>query len=532
MLTPVKKSTGHHLDWFPRASSVVLFSLGTVVLLGWQFNVEFLLSILHGLPPMVPNTALCFMLTGSALWLLVSHKQSRQKIIVARLFGLLAFLIGALTLLEYTSSEKVVLVDNLMAPLFSHTPYVLRSSPHTSIAFTFSGLALFLMGSRTARTTMLIQWLSLTVLFIAVVVIFGYIYGEIPFYAYNDLIGMSLHSSIGLIFLSIGILTVHPNVGIISIISSNTAGGIVLRRLFPAIVLVPLTLGGFIMLGRKAGLYTEEFGTSLLQALSVIVMAIVVAHVVRILNREEMLRQRAEKQARLQHDELAHLHRLNIMNEMASSLAHEINQPLTAISTYLYTCIRKLRKLENVPDDVMSSMERIDSSTNLAAEIVRRMREFVQKQKSEKSDINVNELIKETIKFIEHDLRSNQIDLDINVEENLPEINVDHIQIEQVLLNLLRNAIDAVETARRKTITVHAFLNSRGKVQLDICDTGPGLNNDTLARIFEPFFSTKSASGMGMGLSISRSIIESHGGSIWADSEQNIGTCVSFSLPL
>ncbi len=524
----------HPIAWLPSAVAGYLVSLGIIVLVGWQVGSTFLYSIIPGLPPMVPNTALGLILCGASLWLLSNAHVTRGKRYLGQLLALSSFCIGIFTLGEYLNIAPFGSIDQLLVTLFSIEPLVLRPSPHTSVAFLLGSTALFLLGFQKSKPILIIQSLSLAMLLIAVLVFFGYIYGEIPFYAYSELIGMALHTASAFILLALGILLCNPTTGLMRIISSNTTGGLVIRRLFPAIVLVPLVLGGLITVGRNQGLYSEQFGTALLQTLSVIVMAIIIAHVVTILNREERLKKRAEERARQNQADLAHLHRLNTMNEMASDIAHEINQPLTVISTYAFSCKRMLSKLENIPDDLTHILDTIDSASKLAAGIIRRIREFVQKESADKTMVVVSDLIEDVARLIDDNLHSHSIRLRLLVDENLPLIKVDAIQIEQVLLNLMRNAIEVLqnEDSDNKRITVSIYINKEPKLQIDICDSGPGMAPSVMNNIFESFFTTKGSKGMGMGLSISRSIIELHGGRIWAESALGEGTCVSFTLPL
>ena len=533
MNSSIKQRFQNSVAWIPFSVAGSLIGLGIIVLFGWQVDNVYLYSIIPGLPPMVPNTALGFVLCGTSLSLLAGVNTVPSRRYIGQLLALAAFSIGVFTLGEYLNIVPFGSIDQLLLSLFSIEPIVLRPSPHTSIAFSLAGLALILLGRNNRKSILIIQWLSLVILLISVVVFFGYIYGEIPFYAYSDLVGMALHTATGFILLALGILMSNPADGLMRIISSNTAGGLVMRRLFPAIVLVPLTLGGLITVGRRIGLYSEQFGTSLLQTLSVIVMAIIITHVVAILNREERLKKRAEERARQNQVDLAHLHRINTVNEMASDIAHEINQPLTVISTYAFACKRRLAALQDIPDEVTHSLDRIESATSFAAEIIRRIREFVQKADAEKTRVVINDLVEEVARLVDDNLNSHDIRFHLRLDASLPQIEVDAIQIEQVLLNLVRNAIEALQTddVVDRHITVSVHLNKEEKIQIDICDNGPGMDAATLGNIFDSFFTTKGVKGMGMGLSISRSIVELHGGRIWAESVLGEGTCVSFTLP-
>jgi hypothetical protein len=222
------------------------------------------------------------------------------------------------------------------------------------------------------------------------------------------------------------------------------------------------------------------------------------------------------------------------MSEMASSVAHEINQPLTAISTYAFASKHLLKSMDNAPQDVLQSLDRISSQADFAADIIRRMRDFARKQSPKKTNAVLNDLITEAVMFVGDEAHSRNVRIQLLIDEHLPKIKLDVIQIEQVLVNIVRNGIESFQTedVNEKRITIRAYVNKNNKIQMEICDTGPGMDSITLSKIFESFYTTKGTDGMGMGLSISRSIIESHGGQIWAESKQSKGTCFSITLPL
>jgi two-component system, LuxR family, sensor kinase FixL len=243
---------------------------------------------------------------------------------------------------------------------------------------------------------------------------------------------------------------------------------------------------------------------------------------------------RNEREQRARLDELSHVSRLCLMGEMASGLAHELNQPLTAIASYLQACQRlidagNLEKLK----PALNSAER---QALLAGEIIRRMRAFVSKRKTVIAPTNINALIKEAVGLCEANCRQNSVLLDLELVEPLPDVCVDSVQIEQVLLNLIRNSIEAMaempaDADRRLLIETGSREENQVQIQVTLKDTGPGLAADQVAHIFKPFHTTK-PKGMGMGLSISRSIIEAHGGRLWVDADPPGGAAFHFTLPI
>lgn len=229
--------------------------------------------------------------------------------------------------------------------------------------------------------------------------------------------------------------------------------------------------------------------------------------------RDITMRVEAQAEAAEARERLAHVTRLSTMGEMASGIAHEINQPLTAITTYAQACRRMLDKAAD-PDQVKQVLEKISSQAERAGEVIRRLRLFFKKRSSQRSQSDINELIRTSVDINHADTRVLDHPVVLELDENLPPVVVDEVQIQQVLINLLRNAIDAMEDRPGELVTITSRRYDEDYLELTVVDHGGGIDDDKAAQLFNPFFSTKSG-GMGMGLPISRSIVNSHGGKIW-----------------
>jgi two-component system, LuxR family, sensor kinase FixL len=240
----------------------------------------------------------------------------------------------------------------------------------------------------------------------------------------------------------------------------------------------------------------------------------------------------AERQAREHRTQLAHVLRLSTMGEMASGLAHEINQPLGAIVNYARGCERRLRAGSVDQSELRDAVHEIAREALRAGEIIRRLRDLVRKDSPRQETADVNQLVREAVAIIEPEARHAGIALRLEAALDLPRVACDSIQIEQVILNLLLNGVDALEAAGngKRTLAVETAISIGGAVEVAVSDTGIGLPAPP-ADVFAPFFSTKAA-GLGMGLSISRSIIEAHGGRLWATSNCECGSTFRFTLPL
>ena len=240
----------------------------------------------------------------------------------------------------------------------------------------------------------------------------------------------------------------------------------------------------------------------------------------------------AEEEARRNLQEAAHTMRLGTMGEMASTIAHELNQPLTALVSYCGTAKSMADALPSQPDKFVKILDHAMEQAHRASDIIRHFREFVSKGNQQRQLINFDSLVESATELLRGELRKSGITLEFHLGNVNCSVYVDRIQLEQVILNLLRNSIDAITQSGRKDgrIDVYTRWLPNGAVELSVIDNGPGVAPELMEHLFEPFQSGK-ATGMGMGLSISRSIIESHGGRLWNNKYQQGGAHFGLTLP-
>ncbi len=241
-------------------------------------------------------------------------------------------------------------------------------------------------------------------------------------------------------------------------------------------------------------------------------------------------RKNAEAAARRHQAELTHVLRLGTMGEMAAGLAHEINQPLGAIASYAQGSTRRLRGPSPDIPGVLGAIEQITAEALRAGEIIRRLRTLVRKEAPRQDWIDLNEIVRNVLQLLRPDALLHRIALRAELDRALPRVVGDGIQVEQVVVNLVRNGIEALSaSAEPRELSVSTAADG-DSVHAIVSDTGAGLNPDLRERIFDPFFSTKS-DGLGMGLSISRTIVESHGGRLWTVPSPR-GATFQFTLPI
>jgi two-component system sensor kinase FixL len=253
----------------------------------------------------------------------------------------------------------------------------------------------------------------------------------------------------------------------------------------------------------------------------------------QVMLRDISRRKRAEEAVREKQAELAHVMRLNTMGNMVSQLAHEINQPLYAINNYASACRQLLQdRKRDCPFELREWVQKISEQATRAGEIIRRLSHFVRKTPPARSSALLHAVIQRVVELVEIDARLDRVRIRLDLTEGAQRVVIDRVQIEQVVVNLVVNAIEAMETtAVELREVVLSCVSHQGQVEVAVRDAGAGVSTEQMDRLFEPFFTTKD-SGMGMGLSISRSIIEAHGGQLWATKNADRGMTFRFTLPL
>jgi len=247
---------------------------------------------------------------------------------------------------------------------------------------------------------------------------------------------------------------------------------------------------------------------------------------------DRTLHNNAEERVREVNLRLDQAARLSVLGEMVADLAHEIHQPLGAIANYANGSLRRLDQGQLTFDETKKYLTEIAAESMRVAEVLRRVREFIQIREPERKPVDLNEIILESLQFTRLERREHRVTIFFRPNPDLPRVRADRVQITQVLVNLFLNAIQAVAKANHPCpkILVSTHLDEAGFTEISVADNGPGIEAADLPRIFDRFFTTKSE-GLGLGLPISRSIVESHGGRLWCDSTPGESTVFRLTLP-
>jgi C4-dicarboxylate-specific signal transduction histidine kinase len=242
---------------------------------------------------------------------------------------------------------------------------------------------------------------------------------------------------------------------------------------------------------------------------------------------------RTEETLQATRTELARAVRITTIGELTASIAHEVNQPLAAVVANADACVAWLSRNEPDLAEARAAAERATQGATRAAEVIGRIRALITKAIPEKSRVQINQIIAQTAALAEGQATKNHVAIELDLAPDFPVVLGDAIQLQQVILNLVMNGIEAMTTVtdRPRTLTVLSESGSGREIRIAVQDSGIGLSEEVKRRLFEPFFTTRTA-GMGMGLSISRSIVEAHGGRLWAESNGSAGAIFQFTLPV
>jgi C4-dicarboxylate-specific signal transduction histidine kinase len=285
-------------------------------------------------------------------------------------------------------------------------------------------------------------------------------------------------------------------------------------------------IGSLVLYSDESDAFDEKEIDLLQQAASDVAQEIV-------LLRARVARTRAEEALKKTESDLARVARLTTMGELTASIAHEINQPLAALVTNASACLRWLAADPPNLKEARATAQRIMRDGNRAANVIARIRALLAKGEPARQLLNINDVIEEIVLLVRGELKRRGTTLQTKFAEGLPQVEFDRVQIQQVLMNLIVNALEAMDEVKDRphVLQIQTSADQADAVCVTVRDSGAGLSPDHIERLFDAFYSTK-ANGMGMGLSISRSIVQAHQGRLWAEANSGPGAAFKFTLPL
>lgn len=525
---------------FSLVITLLVACLAVIKLLGWYFDYEPLTRPIRDIPPLVPTTALILLIYSGVL-LAQAWMKYRYIAYLLRLLIVGVIVLGALMLTGYVYPESHVYLGALLNPsgISFLAPGV--SSPQTAVITILFGLALLCSTTAKRCFSNFSEWLMLIVLILLVGILFGYAQQEHVFYSYQQGIGISLITATAFALL-VWVFLLSSGCGFLfAVLNRESYGGELMRWVMLLSVWFPLVVAWL------SCFIGNEFLTQV--QMQVVIASVVFSFIVLLarylalrLDAQEQQRQRADDEIRTLQYNLLHMNRVSTMSEMTTGIAHEINQPLTAIKNFVAVGHNLSKSAETQIDPRFTGViDNIDAQVMRIAAIIRSIRQLVQKRPPARKQVDIRHLVNDLMALISIESQQENIAVRVDIADDLPDVCIDEVQIQQCLLNLLRNAIEAMKETppAERMIDVRIAVSEQQSQQtsqtlsVEVSDRGHGIPKEKIDGIFDYFVSGKDEKiNMGLGLSLCQSIIRAHDGDIHVTSEPGKGTTFMFTLPL
>lgn len=540
---------------------------GTIALAGWILDSEHLKSVLPGLIAMNPLTAICFILSALALWFRASGGVGRPQHIAAAL-GCAIAVAGGLKLISYLCGFDFPIDRWLFAGSLGEN----RMAPNTALSFLLSGGALATLDQVTRRGYWPAQWATFVVATVSLVSLVGYGYGATSLYQMASYVPMALNTAGAFGVLAVGLLLARPERGVVAVIFDSGPGGMMARRLLPAVIAIPCLLGWLRIAGERLGYFDTEFGAALMVAVTVMLFVVAAGWIAAALNRSDKARQEAVERIRRLNEELevrvaerttelaatnADLQQKNQENEMfVYSVSHDLRSPLVNLQGFsqelalVTKSIRQLvadgglpadkrdRGLELIDVDMQRGLHYIQTAVSRLGGIIDALLRLSRAGRVEYQfeHIDTNELVARILES----MTSTMFDRGVAVQlVDLPPCWGDSTAVEQVFANLIGNAANYLDAERPGKIEVGSLAaDSTGDGEplatiYYVKDNGLGIDPAYEGKVFQALkrLHPEVAPGEGIGLAIVKRIVDRHAGEIWFESTVGVGTTFFVKLP-
>ena len=533
----------------PVIAGITTVALGGLVLIGWSVNAPLLLTPSGDAHPMLPLTAVCFVLTGVSLIVAARSERTTKTEAVQQTLAALAATIAGLTLYEYLrggeSRFDVLLFGNRVRQFLA--TLVGRMPINTAGAFLFLGLALLSISHDKRKRDFRAQLFVAPGLLIALVALLGYVFDVRNMYSLSEDSGMALTTSVGLLVLGSGILVAARDRGVAALLMDEGAAGVLTRRLLPAALLAPIILGIIRVAGESAGIYASDFGVSLFAVLTIVTFVGLVlwsSRVLRDTDKERVdllaleMEARAHAEWALKEAEEARAEAERANNSKTDFLAvmsHELRTPLTAIMGYEELLSDGITG--PVTELQRQQLGRINASARhllgLIDEILTFARVDIGRERVRWEAMSVNHTLGDAAALVEPMAAAKDIKFIVELLEEDQAIQTDGTKLRQMLVNMLSNGIKFTDKGEVRV----SCLVDTGMLEVRIADTGVGIPAENIENVFEPFWqaeqtATRKTGGTGLGLSVTRKLARLLGGDVTVASRPGAGTTFLLRLPM
>ncbi|HEX6629373.1 MAG TPA: HAMP domain-containing sensor histidine kinase [Gemmatimonadaceae bacterium] len=533
----------------PVIAGITVVSIGALVLIGWSLNVPLIITPRDKTYPMLPMTAVCFVLAGVSLIIAARGSRTTKSEAIQQTLAALVATIAGLTLYEYLrggeSRFDLLLFGNRLHQL-TRTPAG-RMAVNTAGTFLLFGLALSSISHDQRKRDFRAQLFVAPGLLIALMAVLGYVFDVESMYSFTQDSGMALVTSIGLLLLGSGILVAARDRGVASLLLDEGAAGVLTRRLLPAALLAPIFLGIIRVAGESAGIYASDLGVSLFAILTIIIFVGLVlwsARVLRDTDKERVdllaleMEARAHAEWALKEAEEARAdaeRANNTKTDFLAVMSHELRTPLTAIMGYEELLSDGITG--PVTELQRQQLGRINASARhllgLIDEILTFARVDIGRERVRWESMSVNHTLGDAAALVEPMAAAKDIRFIVELLEEDQAIQTDGTKLRQMLVNMLSNGIKFTDKGE---VRVSCLVDS-AMLEVKIADTGVGIPAENIENVFEPFWqaeqtATRKTGGTGLGLSVTRKLARLLGGDVTVASRPGAGTTFLLRLPM
>ena len=536
-----------------RIIGIIVAAVGVMVLLGWFFGIEVFKSLSPNFVAMKANTAVCLLLSGSAVALLRTNRELIRNNGLVRVFGLVVFGIGFATATEYIFGWDLgidqVLVKELEGTIGTSSPG--RMALSSTLCFMVVGVSLMFAYQGSKRSLQSAQRLALPLVLMGVLSLTGYVYGVSEFQGVINWTPMAVHTAGSFLLLGISICLATPTHGFMQVISSAGGGGAVARRLLPLVIALPPLLGIMRMAGARAELFPNAFGISLKDSVIIVVLAAVIWGTAKPLNsvdeeRRALVQQREQAMSELQaahtkleavNDDLARASEeaksaSTAKSEFLSRMSHELRTPLNAILGF-----GQLLSMEELAPAHQDHVSEIDRAGRHLFQLTNEVLDITHIESGKLAvslePVSVNQVLAESLSLVGPLAAARGIDLVRVPERESFCVFADRQRLRQVILNLLSNAVKYNRVGGRVVVTSEP--SAQGTVRISVADTGRGIASKDVRTVFEPFerlgAETTNVEGTGLGLAVSKALCGAMRGTLSVDSRSGSGSTFTVELP-